>query len=439
MKAILITLDCLRADHFDGSSGLTPAFDAVRREGTTFNQAISQSQNTLSSHLSLLTSSYLFQHGVYSNREVKGLPPHALPHRLAREGWAVEGLASAEFLARGLADQFGSFDRRFNHPSAPWWSRGWQRLRGYPNRIGCERTLRDGLRWLDRAPARGDAFLWMHLFDAHMVQSAPRKLLVEETRGTTADRSCRELLKERGWYFTPFADYDRPVRPEHFPARYRAAVRYLDDRLGRFIAALQDRGWWDETLLVITSDHGECLMGDHGLFCVHKKLFDETVHVPLWIRFPGGAHAGREIDALVEHVDLAPTILRQAGLDEALYEGLDLARVASGELPGREFAFSEHVDRLMCAVRDRDHLLVERLPGSVAPRGLPLESETVFDRAGRPLPDGPERDAVEARLGAALAVLRARAASRPAVRSAWQASGPVDSRIAEQLLALGYD
>ena len=77
MLAILITLDCVRADVLDENSGLTPCLDALAPEWTTFTQAFAQSQNTLSSHLSMLTSNYLFQHGVYSNFSQKALPEHA--------------------------------------------------------------------------------------------------------------------------------------------------------------------------------------------------------------------------------------------------------------------------------------------------------------------------------------------------------------------------
>jgi len=433
MKAILVTLDCVRADHFDGSRGLTPGFERLRSAGTTFTQAIAQSQNTLSSHLTLLTSNYLFQHGVYSNHELIELPAHALPRRLATRGWACEAFASVEFLSRALADQIGSIDRRFNRPDDALWSRALQRLRGYPKRLPARRTLRDGLCWLDNQAGDRDCFLWLHLFDAHMVYSAPRRFLRLECRAERASRTCREAIRAAGWFCTDHAAYDRHVPLEHFPARYRAAVRYLDAQLCDFLLALQRRGWWDDVLLVVTADHGECLLGDHGLYCMHQKLFDTTVHVPLWIRFPGGYAAGTRVDALVELTDVAPTFAAAAGLVEALYMGRDLAAVARGDLPGRDFAFSEHVQGLLRAARDRDHIYVERDPQVPNRLALPLEAERLFLRDARPAP-AEDRGAAERLRSAAESLLR----SRPEVAAAWPASAAACERISEQLRGLGY-
>ncbi len=93
-------------------------------------------------------------------------------------------------------------------------------------------------------------------------------------------------------------------------------------------------------------------MGDHGVYCAHKKLFDTTVRVPLRVKFPKGRFAGQNVGALVQHVDIAPTVAALAGFSEPLYMGHDLAPVAAGEAPGHEVAFAEHVDNFMRSVRD---------------------------------------------------------------------------------------
>ena len=183
----------------------------------------------------------------------------------------------------------------------------------------------------------------------------------------------------------------------------------------------------------MTADHGESLLGDHGLFCIHKKLFDTTVHVPLWIRFPGGEHAGTTVDALVELTDVAPTLAHAVGLSEPLYMGRDLGAIAAGEAPGREVAFSEHVDDLLRAVRDDEHVWVERVPERVNRSGFPMDEGTFFRRDGSSAAPG-----AEARVPALEAAARELMASRPEVAGAWGRNEAVDDHIAAQLRQLGY-
>lgn len=430
MLILLITLDCVRADHLEGA-GLTPRLDALAPEWTTFTEAFAQSQNTLSSHLSLLSSNYLFQHGVYSNYVQKALPAHALPRRLSERGWECQAFTSVDFLARFLGDQVGAPDRLLAEARGL----GGRILRGLGlrrRRVHAGGTLERGLRWLSAHSRRRDAFLWLHLFDAHMVYEAPEEFLKRHAPPAAAPRPVREALREKGWFSPPFPEYDWKVPLEHFPARYRAAVAYQDHYLGDFFAALKSRGWWQEALVFLTADHGECLLGDHGVYCAHKKLFDTTVKVPLRVKFPGGRWAGERVDALVQHVDVAPTAAAAAGFEEPLYMGLDLAGLLEGRHSGHRFAFAEHVDNFLRAARDRTHLWVERVPGVENKWGLALEEGNLFRRDGTP---APEEGEAGLRLRRALEELLS---SRPEVRSAWGGAEAAEAEIAGRLQELGY-
>jgi arylsulfatase A-like enzyme len=431
MLVCLITLDCVRNDYVGESRGLTPHLDALRGEWTTFSQAFAQSQNTLSSHLSMLTSNYLFQHGVYSNYAQKELPAHALPRRLAERGWACRAFTSIDFLALLLGNQVGPADPRF----PPAQERGLKaRLarRWHGQRSPAAKTLDRALRWLKSADGE-DLFLWVHLFDAHMVYEAPSSFLDKHVAEGQAERTVRQQFRERGWFSPDFPEYGWKVPLEHFPQRYAAAVAYLDHCLGRFFAALKAKGWWEESLVMVTADHGECLLGDHGVYCAHKKLFDTTVHVPLRVKFPGGRFAGERVDALVQHVDLAPTVAALAGFEEPLYMGRDLAAVASGASPGHEAAFAEHVDNFMRAARDRDWVYVERVPGAQNKWGLSLEDGDLFTRGGRPAPAEarPQADRLKAALDSLLASGRDAA-------SAWGGAQEAGDEVAQRLKSLGY-
>ncbi len=430
MLILLVTLDCVRADHLEGA-GLTPRLDALAPRWTTFTEAFAQSQNTLSSHLSLLSSNYLFQHGVYSNYVQKALPAHALPRRLSERGWECRAFTSVDFLARFLGDQVGAPDPLLAEARG---LRG-RILRGLGRRrrrVSAEETLARGLRWLSAPSRRRDVFLWLHLFDAHMVYEAPEEFLRRHAPRVPSSLPVREALRGKGWFSPDFPEYGWKVALEHFPGRYRAAVAYQDRCLGDFFAALQSKGWWEEALVFLTADHGECLLGDHRVYCAHKKLFDTTVKVPLRVKFPGGRWAGERVDALVQHVDVAPTAAQVAGFEEPLYMGLDLAGLLEGRHPGHPFAFAEHVDNFLRAARDRAHLWVERVPGSENKWNLALEEGNLFRRDGTPDPADSEAGP---RLQKALADLLA---SRPEVRSAWGGAEEAEAEIAGRLKELGY-
>jgi len=433
MHVVIVTIDCGRADHFDGRNGLTPRLDAVRAQGTTFAQAFAQSQNTLSSHLSLLTSNYLFQHGVYRNFVQCELPDHALPLRLAERGYECNAFTGVHFLARALGDRFAPPDLRYPYEGEPLLDRArrWL-LRDDGSRLPAERSVRDALGWLD-TPGPADRFLWLHFFDTHMVYSASKELLGRHAPRERTKKSCAQQVRERGWFHPGYRALRRRVPVSYFPACYRAAVSHVDEQLGVLIDGLRQRGLWDEVMLVVTADHGECLEGDHGLYCVHKKLFDTALHVPLWIRFPGGEHAGAEVDGIVELVDVAPTIAGAAGLAEPLYMGRDLAPVVRGEAPARKHAFAEHVDDLLRAMRDDEHVWVETLPDRVNRSGFPMDTGSFFRRDGTPAAEEAEPAAAELE-----AAMRELMSSRPEIAATWGGRESVDDHIARQLRRLGY-
>ena len=433
MLAILITLDCVRADILEERSGLTPNLDALAPEWTTFTQAFAQSQNTLSSHLTMLTSNYLFQHGAYSNFSQKALPDHALPKRLHGLGWDCRAFTSVDFLALLLGNQVGLPDPRF--PPSEDRSIAARLARhffGQRSRAGM--TLDRGMKWLKSAKRKQDAFLWMHCFDAHMAYEAPATFLQQHVGAAySVSDTLRQQIKDRGWFSPDFAEYEWKVPLEHFPQRYRAAVAYQDDCLGAFVAELKKAGLWSDALVIVTADHGECLMGDHGVYCAHKKLFDTTIRVPLRVKFPQGHLAGGQVDALVQHVDIAPTVAALAGFEEPLYMGHDLAPVAGGQHPGHAVAFSEHVDNFMRAVRDREHIFVEQVPDAQNKWGLAMEEGSLFRRDGTPTPDAEPVHAPGLR-----SAMEAILSSGAEARAAWGGEEAADEETSKRLRELGY-
>jgi len=98
---------------------------------------------------------------------------------------------------------------------------------------------------------------------------------------------------------------------------YDASIRYVDECLGVLIDSLKDIGLYDNTLIILTSDHGESLV-EHNIFFDHHGLYNVTVKVPLLIKFPYNIYSGTQIKAFTQHVDIVPTILDLIGDPEGL-------------------------------------------------------------------------------------------------------------------------
>jgi arylsulfatase A-like enzyme len=138
----------------------------------------------------------------------------------------------------------------------------------------------------------------------------------------------------------PHAMLDPPCGPvdpdegeslERLHNTYAAALSYWDAQLGIVLQELRCRDLYDNTLLVVTADLGLAL-GEHGLVGPHRPwLHDELIHLPLVVRLPGGAEAGRRIAALTQPVDLFPTIVDAIGLPLHEVHGRTLLRLARGE------------------------------------------------------------------------------------------------------------
>ena len=131
-------------------------------------------------------------------------------------------------------------------------------------------------------------------------------------------------------------------------AAYYAMIKLIDDQLGRILAALDETGLRENTVIIFTSDHGEAL-GDHGLIQKGCRFFDGLTRVPLIWSWRGHIEAGRRHEALVELTDIAPTLLDIIGLPVPSYcVGRSLLPLLRGETDPnpREFVRCEFIDAL---------------------------------------------------------------------------------------------
>src|SRR5262249_22340887 len=143
-------------------------------------------------------------------------------------------------------------------------------------------------------------------------------------------------------------------------ASYGGKIALIDDRLGRLLAVLDDRGWTDDTLVVFLSDHGE-MGGDHGRY--HKSVFYESAaRIPLVMRWPATLPARGRVDALVEQLDLFATVVDAAGVPPSARAFarslLPLARGAAGD--ARDAVYSELKREIMVRTARHKYVLDAR-------------------------------------------------------------------------------
>ncbi len=130
-------------------------------------------------------------------------------------------------------------------------------------------------------------------------------------------------------------------------ATYYAMIELIDEQFSRILHALEETGQLENTLIVFMSDHGE-MLGDHGLIYKGCRFFEGLVHVPLIVSWPGRGLSGVRSRALVELVDLAPTLLDAVGLDIPYYmQGRSLLPIITGEVP-----VDVHKDHVLCEYHD---------------------------------------------------------------------------------------
>jgi arylsulfatase A-like enzyme len=188
------------------------------------------------------------------------------------------------------------------------------------------RTLEAVTRWLGREVDERPLFLFVHLWDVHYDYDPPREYVDMFDPGYAGTLDAADLMRNPA-----VNDHMAPRDLDHLIALYDGEIRFTDEILGKILAAIEKRGRMQNTLLVITADHGEEFF-EHGGKGHQRTLFDEVVRVPLIARWPERFTAGSRVRDQVRLVDLMPTLLACAGVEKHPdVQGRDITPLLRGE------------------------------------------------------------------------------------------------------------
>ncbi len=319
-NVLIITLDTLRADRLEtylqDGRDTTPRLDAFAQECIVFENASSNSSFTPPSHASILTGLYPEEHGLtHWSRTLAEVPTAG--EMFNEAGYRTFAITPLRTLFTIGLDKGFAETVELPHEEGD----------GLLLLADAKQINAAALPWLTNFDDQ-PSFAWLHYYDAHRVYGRQGP----EWAGRYGSHPDTAVGSTEAWYQLDPADRQRlgmdAAKAHYMKDRYDGGVAFLDEQLGALLQRLRDTGVLEQTIVVITADHGEVL-DEHfeDWFSHDPHLVEENLHVPLLVRLPDARHAGLRIEAMVQGVDLLPTVLELAGIStaERRFSGLSLA------------------------------------------------------------------------------------------------------------------
>ncbi len=332
---VLVLIDTLRADKLDiynpETRVRTPYLSRLSKEAMTFEKALAPENWTKPSIATLLTGLYPTTHDTKDDRAKLPSTVTTIQEHLKSLGFVTAG-----FVANGyVSDKFG-FRRGFDT---------WTNYVREGKRNRAQFVIEDAASWLQKKTDDKPFFLYVHTIDPHVPYIPPNKYLkmydVGPYNGPVKGSATAKLAEQIKTHRVKLDDRDKM----RFEALYDGEISYHDDQLVHLQEKLADTGLLEDTLLIVTSDHGEEFF-EHGMVGHGHSLYEELIHVPLLIRLPGSDARtpgdGPTTAAEVSLADVFPTACELLGIEcPGEVEGESLVTLLKGErapFPSAEFS-----------------------------------------------------------------------------------------------------
>jgi arylsulfatase A-like enzyme len=325
-NVLMIVVDTLRADHMSLQGyerNTDPNLTRIAGEGIMFENAYSTSSWTLTSHASLFTGRWPYEHKADGGRSLDDTYPtiaEALSARGYRTG-AFNGNFETVTKHWGFARGFTHFEDYYRTVPQLLVSSVYGRFMEYYvmhkvfgmdykiDRRWAPEINQSALDWIDQ-DSRHPFYVFVNYFDVHAPYISP-------DRGMFSNIPNPGGLVNTDW---TTADIYNPKTPEQVQGEidaYDGGIYYTDQQIQNLLDELDQRGVLDNTIVIITSDHGE-MFGEHGLWEHHNSLYKPVIHVPLIIWDPGTVPQGIRIPTAVSNVSLPVTVLDILGYKDQM-------------------------------------------------------------------------------------------------------------------------
>jgi len=313
---VLITVDTLRADAlgcYGNQNAKTPFIDSLASKGILFENVMCQAPATGPSFASMMTSKYPTACGVLHNTMVLKKSQKTLAEVLQKNGYNTAGFVSCTILKSeyGFSQGFDVFD---------------ENMEKHYSKNDLERSAaaatRAVLSWLRARPSQ-PFFLWVHYFDSHAPYQSHTDISIPEQIGSI------NFLQQLG------SEQSRSKLQKYLPEikkLYAGEVNFVDRHVGKILAQLDKSNITDNTVIAFAADHGEELF-DHSFFHGHvKSLYQSVLHTPLILSFPPELPRAIRVSALVENLDIFPTLLALAHIARPKgISGINLLKVLNSQ------------------------------------------------------------------------------------------------------------
>lgn len=323
VNIVLISIDTLRADHlscYGYKRPTTPNIDRIAANGARFRNAYSTAVWTPPAHASMLTGLYPSQHGVTDNKRLSENIP-TLAETLHAHGYVTAGFVNNPLVGAMVGldrghDQFHEIWRGDNASTkvgrAAKYARRKLRETLGKNDHGAQLTNRGVKTWLDKqAWSSRPFYLFLHYIEPHNPIGAPKPFRHKFVDPRLDDFIDKEKLARVAHNpLCCFTDEIRLTKDEltYLIALYDGEIAYVDAMVGEVVQTLRQMQMLENTLLIITADHGEHF-GEHGMFSHVSSLYEPIVHVPLIVHHPKFYQPGSIYDGPVQTIDIFPTVL----------------------------------------------------------------------------------------------------------------------------------
>lgn len=364
INILLIAIDALRPDHlgcYGYERDTSPNIDTLASQGMLFSQAISAGGRTIESVPSILTGTYSLTHQIQQWDDLRNPSLRTLAWELAIKGyqsvlWSNHGAIKRLDIKDGFQKVYVlDLYNRNNKPILNNYvltSKIINRIRNqYRNRPfffyihyeGCHAP------YLPPAP-----YKYMYLHDKF--RKEPDPVIISNISDGEE--------KYNGIGKIPFVVAENNITDKnYYISQYDGQISHTDAQIGRLMDGLKEIGLYENTLIILTADHGE-ILGEHDIYFNHQAVYEENIKVPLIIKLPELFPRGKIISTQVSLIDIAPTILEAAGLKKPSYmQGASLlAFVKPFKAYSKKYVFSSFINHkwndCKIALRTKDWKLI---------------------------------------------------------------------------------